>query len=589
MIAMRERLRHRGPDDEGMFVAEKGACVMAHTRLAVLDLTSAGHQPMTTADQRLTIVFNGEIYNFQELRSELRQHGVAFSSNSDTEVVLKLYERDGKECVAKLDGMFAFAIWDQRDHSCFFARDPLGIKPFYFWRQENQFAFASEIRSLLEANLGPRKLSQNGLAEYLLHGSVQEPNTLVDGIEMLPAGHSLCWNSMDRSPSVPQKYWDIRFGNNAMSNEEATLITRLALEDSMRRHLVSDVPVGVFLSGGIDSTSLVALARSMGNENLSTFCVGFGEAEFDEGDLADRTAKHFRTNHHQLTMNAEIGKSLLSGFLDSIDLPSNDGFNTYCVSQFASQAGLKVVLSGVGGDEIFGGYPSFSRVPELSRWATRLRLLGRARHAFGLLQHAPGAPANIRRLAALAGTNGNLSSAYWSMRGFFTPHEVKTLCQAYGGVRMGDQIAHLLGDNLPEQPTEKDVVSYLELTRYMRNQLLRDSDVMSMAHGLELRVPLVDRKFIDSISEIPSALRHAAGKRLMLAAVPEIPGWITNQPKRGFRFPFDQWISSQWGELFNAIDDWSPFRLQTWYRRWSLFTLHHFLKVNCIETAGELP
>jgi asparagine synthase (glutamine-hydrolysing) len=540
---------------------------------------------MSTPDKRFTIVFNGEVYNFADLRKELVTGGAEFTSNSDTEVVLRLFQRDGADCVRSLDGMFAFAIYDAEARSCFLARDPMGIKPLYVWQVGGQLAFASEIRSVLKAKLGPTRLCQQGLARYLLHGSVQEPGTLIEGIQALPAGHTMTWQAGGSAALSSQQYWNIEFAADPISRQDAAQLTRQALDESIRRHFVSDVPVGVFLSGGIDSTALVALARAAGYEDLQTFCIGFKEADFDESGLADQTAKHFGTNHHRWQMTASDGIGLVDDFLKGIDQPSNDGFNTYCVSKFARDAGLKVVLSGLGGDELFGGYPSFEKVPKLARWGRRTRWLP-MRGAISKFGQSARFPSKVRRLSALLGSPGDHSSAYWTMRGFFTPREIDALVKAYTGDDYSGRVSDLLGATMPSQPTEKDRVSYLEMTRYMRNQLLRDSDVMSMAHGLELRVPLVDRKLVDTISRIPSAVRHASGKRLVLDAVPEIPDWIANQPKRGFRFPFDQWIISEWGDVFDSIAHWSPVPMEHWYRSWALFTLNHFLQENEIAAAG---
>ncbi len=592
-IAMRSRLRHRGPDDEGLYIDPRGHCAMVHTRLAILDLSPAGHQPMISVDGRLTIVFNGEIYNFQSLRSKLRDGGKECRSNSDTEVLLHLYQQYGADCLTYLEGMFAFAIWDSSEQTCFLARDPLGIKPLYFWHLGNRLGFASEIRSLLQANLGPRRLSTAGLTEYLLYGSVQEPGTLVDGIEMLPAGHCAVWDGKaGLGQPVVKRYWSIPWGDSSdsvTSQEEAAELTREALNESVRRHLVSDVPVGMFLSGGIDSTALVALTRANTQANIKTFCIGFEETEFDEGELAARTAEHFSTDHHRWTMTPSEGVKLVEEFLDQIDQPSNDGFNTYCVSKFAREQGLKVVLSGLGGDELFGGYPSFERVPELVRWGRFVGWIGPFRKYVSAFGQASLLPPKIRRLACFAGTSMGHSGAYWTTRGFFTARDVARLTHAYTDSELSGSILSLIDDPIPQMPSEKDIVSYLELTRYMRNQLLRDSDVMSMAHSLELRVPLVDRKLVDSLRRVPSQFRHAPGKRLLLDAVPEIPDWIATQPKQGFRFPFDQWISSQWGHMFRSIDEWSPVPLAQWYHRWALLTLNHFLRENQIEVAGRLP
>lgn len=579
LIGMQEAIRHRGPDDEGLFVPAEFPIGLAHTRLSIQDLSSAGHQPMQTEDGQLTIVFNGEIYNFHQLRNELIGEGHVFHSTTDTEVILALYQRDRNKCVDRLEGMFAFAIWDKRDQSLFLARDPLGIKPLYYWDLNGRIAFASELRSLMKADLGPRRVCRNALSDFLMMGSIQEPSSLVSGISCLPAGH---WMNIKDGYTTVRQYWSPKFGVGNSIQEDAVSLTRQSLDESIERHFVSDVPVGVFLSGGIDSTALVALARAGGRERLSTFCISFDEKEFNEGDLSYRTAQHFKTDHHDWRMKPEDGQSLIGGFLDALDQPSNDGFNTYCVSKFARDSGLKVVLSGVGGDEVFGGYPSFRRVPQLIAWHKRLG--GTRGLANWALQKAsrfvsPQRSLQMARLSAYLASDGTAPSAYGAVRSFYTLAEARKLIEHYTGIcyqptTIASQIS---------QPTCEDIISELELTRYMKNQLLRDSDVMSMAHGLELRTPFVDSRFIDSVSPIAAAIRLELGKRLLLKAVPEIPQWIAEQPKRGFRFPFQQWVDREWKSVFDRIDRESPVNAVTWYRRWLLFTLEHFVQRNDVS------
>lgn len=593
VLAMRSLLQHRGPDDQGVYEDPRKLGCLAHTRLSILDLSNGGHQPMTTEDGRYILAFNGEIYNYRSLREELTDRGHCFRSTSDTEVLLQLYRQEGARCLDRLEGMFAFAVWDSENQSCFLARDPLGIKPLYIWHHGSHFAFASEIRSLLNADLGPRRLSVTGLAGYLLHGSVQEPETLVDGVQMLPAGHYAIWNAKPTPENLHIKqYWDINWNpqhDSPNSLAEAAEITRHALDESIRRHLISDVPVGIFLSGGIDSTAVAALARTQGHAGIKTFCIGFEESDYDESEPAARTANRLETDHHCWKITERDGLQLVTEFLNHLDQPSNDGFNTYCVSRFARQQGLKVVLSGLGGDELFGGYPSFQRIPEVVRWSRLLRLTGPLRHVLSRAGQYDRLPTKTHRFAAYLASPLGFSNAYWAMRGFFTPNEAIQLLRTYTQTEGAASIGHVLDQSIPNQPSPKDIVSYMELTRYMRNQLLRDSDVMSMANSLELRVPLVDRKFLESLRCIPSKYRHAEGKQLILKAVPEIPEWIANAPKKGFRFPFDRWITSQWGDLFESIDRWSPVQLGPWYRKWLLFTLHHFLRQCRVDIAMELP
>ena len=577
-------LRHRGPDDAGIYLSPDGRAGLAHTRLSILDLSPAGHQPMASPDGRFHITFNGEIYNFRELREELADAGEKFSTGTDTEVLLRLYLREGADCLPKLAGMFAFAVWDDLEKSCFLACGALGVKQIYFSATPDRLVFASELRALIEAGLTSRRLSPAALRGYLLFGSVQEPDTLIEGVSKLPAGSWLRWQN---GVVTERRYYDVQFQLDPPPVENPVATVRAALEESVRRHFVSDVPVGVFLSGGIDSTALVALARSAGVERLRTFSISFESPEFNEGDVAAQTARHFGTEHHDWRFNSADGKGLLAGFVGRMDQPSIDGFNTYCVSKWAHDCGAKVVLSGLGGDEFFGGYQSFQRVPKLAEFARWFTLFNATRRLSGnLLQKISRVPRNRRLGSFLAGDPG-LGAAYWTIRGIFTPAEAHRLLENYFPGLPERPDGSGTDFFIPAQPTPEDAVSYLEITRYMRNQLLRDSDVMSMAWGLELRVPFVDLRLTRTLAGIPASVRLQAGKKLLLDAVPEIPGWVRNRPKQGFVFPFAQWLRSDWLDVFARLNADSPVPLQTWSRQWSLFALEQFLDRHGIA-AGRI-
>lgn len=572
---MRVALRSRGPDDSGVYVSAASGVALAHTRLSILDLSAAGHQPMRSVDGRHVIVFNGEIYNYAVLRRELETQGERFVSNTDTEVILAMYRRHGPACVHELEGMFAFVIWDEGERRALLARDPFGVKPLYFSTQRNELVFGSEVRTVLASGQVPRKVARSALYSYWLFGSVQEPLTIVEGVQSLPAGHHMIWKA---GVSQVRCYWQPQLLGEGLAKEEAVSATRTALQESVRRHLVSDVPVGVFLSGGVDSTALAVLAfEADPSAAFHTFCITFDDPAFSEGDLAARTAKHLGARHHEWRMDAEAGRGLLAGFLTASDQPSIDGFNTYCVSHFARQNGLKVVLSGLGGDELFGGYGSFHHVPRMVRGARWLGLMplvpALGGQAVELLAHTP----RIRRLGQFMASRPSPALAYWCVRGIFTPKEAVRLTNYYigdGDLRDDDEGRHFA---IPRQPTLEDTVSYLELTKYMRNQLLRDSDVFSMATGLELRVPFVDRKLFEVLRRIPASCRLAPGKQLLLQAVPAIPDWVAHAPKRGFRFPFEQWIHKTWHGDFQRLQQSAPVPLQTWYQQWCVFALEQCL------------
>ncbi len=581
IFAMEKELIHRGPDDGESWVASSGLVGMAHRRLSILDLSSAGHQPMHSRDQRFTVVFNGEIYNFASLRKELVAKGSVFRSDCDTEVILELYARDGAECVRSLKGMYAIAIWDRDKEQLFLARDPLGIKPLYVWRKDGKIAFASELRSLLAARLGSHKLDERAIAGFLLMGSVQEPSTMIQDIEMLPPGHSLIWCNGKSSISTQ---WEIQFpllntGTDRLcenTNVDYRGVLRDSLHDSIRRHFVSDVPVGIFLSGGIDSTAILALAVKLGFKDLKTFSISFDDKSISEGDLARRTADHFGTDHHEWKMKSADGQELFSSFIEAMDQPSNDGFNTYCVSKLAHDHGVKVVLSGLGGDELFGSYPSFRRIPTMISWHKRLGKMPFCRPAIASIMGQVWQTGPRSRIAHYLRSSGESRLAYCAMRGIFTYGEAMSI------------VSHLLGtqaklidwsdliDTVPNW-SMPDQISYLELTRYMRNQLLRDSDVMSMAWGLELRVPFVDHTLVESVTKIPNSIRLSAGKKLLVDAVEDVPEWIYRQPKRGFSFPFRQWLleNENWRNAFSETLARCPVKPNDWYKQWMLVVLEH--------------
>ncbi len=582
---MQTALRHRGPDDQGLFIDHDGLVALVHTRLSIIDLTPAGHQPMRTADGRYTIVFNGEIYNFRELRKELEQGGRAFASGSDTEVILRFFERDGAGCVSRLRGMYAFAIWDSLDRSLFLARDPFGIKPLYFLETGGGLSFASEVRSLLAAAPVMPHLDPAGLVRFLESGSVAEGTSLVAGVRTLPAGHTMQWRN---GRLALTSFWTPTFPAPAIYEHRQAIDTaRAALEASVRAHFVSDVPVGVFLSGGLDSTSLVALACAIGaGGGLETYSISVDDQTADEGASASAVAQHFQTRHRTLSVTSADAARLLPEFLAALDVPSVDGFNTWLVSSLAHDAGAKTVLSGLGGDELFGSYPSFARVPMMVRgvsvvgWGQpMLRMGGRALARFGT-------SARMQRMGEFLQGSSTVDNAYHAYRGIFPHRDAVRLAAFLTGT---DEAALRFdrtdaGDAIPSDA--RDAVSYLELTHYMRNQLLRDSDVMSMAHGLELRVPFVDAVLFDEVARVAPDLRYEVGKRLLIDAVPEVPEFVRHKSKRGFTLPFEKWLQGALGGPVAASSSTRlPVEAREWYQRWSLFIFHQWRE----RVLGESP
>lgn len=572
-------LSPRGPDDRGLWLSLSSHAGLCHTRLAILDLSPAGHQPMADPSGRYHLTFNGEIYNFRELRAVLEATGETFLSQSDTEVLLRLYAREGKAMLSRLRGMFALAIWDEQQQSLFLARDPFGIKPLYYSLRGGVLVFASSVNAIRRCGIVPPELEARALQPYFETGSVPEPLTLLRDVFLLEAGHWAVWRNGTMQHG---SYWELHFPGNPLTVSEPAALTRNALLDSLRTHFISDTPVGLFLSGGIDSTVLAALSRELGMSGLTTFSIGMDDHDMDESGLARRTAAHFGTTHHELQLDAERFEPLFDQFIACMDQPSIDGINTYAVSGLARQHGIKVVLSGLGGDELFGGYPSFQKVPMLARAA---RFAGRvprlSQTAGALLERGPWGQ-RLRRVGSLLKRPPSLSNAFRAFRGIFSARDAQLLAAHY----LGTSPAQLPASEEPNfhATTEMDRVSGCEYSLYMRNQLLRESDVMSMAHGLELRVPFVDRVLFETVSKLPSAVRLRPSKRLLIEAVPEIPSWVLNTPKRGFLFPYDKWMGARWVERFRASDAHIPGHRPNWYQRWSVFMLERWL-----ESSRLLP
>ncbi len=570
---LRRKLKHRGPDDDGVWEHPFKLAGLVHTRLSILDTSSAGHQPMRSQDGRLVITFNGEIYNFRELRRELEDEGVAFQSGTDTEVILRLYERHGAACVERLRGMFAFAIWDGKERRGFLARDRFGMKPLYLAETGGTVAFASEVKALQAAGLCGDELDATALALFFETGSVAEPQSLLKSVRCLPAGHFIEWHE---GRSREACYWQPSFAAPLCDEAETARIVREALIDSVQNHLVSDVPLGVFLSGGVDSTVILSLARGVSGQALRTFSIGVDDSALDESAAARRTAAHFGARHCELRLDGVSAAEIFERYLSAMDQPGIDGFNSLAISELASRQGMKAVLSGLGGDELFGGYASFRHLPVLLGAARMAERTGGAGRWIGArLEHFGPLP-KWRRIGGMLQRAPGLHAAQNAMRGIFSPRESRRLAAFYAGISEGEVTV-----SLPEmpgtQPTLGDEISAMELGYYMRNQMLKDSDVMSMACGLELRLPFVDHRLLGEIARVPSATRLRAGKKLLLEAAGDLPPWVIGATKRGFAFPFERWMTTHWRERFQAeTRAKGPVRQENWYQRWAVFAFEHW-------------
>ena len=552
VVAMSDAMIHRGPDDQGVFVDPLTRVSLGHRRLSILDVSSAGHQPMSYRDGRYWIVFNGEIYNFRELRRQLEALGHGFLSNSDTEVVLAAYAQWGEGCVERLRGMFAFAILDCGNDSSviptvFLARDRLGIKPLYHAVHDGVFVFASEIKGLLASGLVSRQIDRQSVWEYLALGSIPQPRTILAGANALLPGHVMTVR-LPLDVKI-RRYWDIAESSDrsfpkadTLTAEEARRTLRALLEDATRYHLVSDVPVGAFLSGGIDSTAVVGLMSRASGNRIRTYAVGFESQSGRQDELvwARTAAQSFGTDHTEVMVTGQQVASQYDALVHAIDQPSLDGTNTYIVSQAAGRT-VKVALSGLGGDELFAGYPHFREFATAARWDSRLGRLGAAGQK-RLLSALPGRLVpnktmlrmeRVGRYATLRRLCSDGQRADWVNAGFMADTKRASLEELYGQWLR----------------PERDVVaetSYVEVRGYLANTLLRDVDAMAMGNSLEVRPVLLDHVVAEFAFALPARLKLGTeeNKPTLVGAVRDLlPEAIIRRTKAGFELPLAAWLS----------------------------------------------
>jgi asparagine synthase (glutamine-hydrolysing) len=549
LLRMHEVLAPRGPDGEGVDLFERDRLALAHRRLSIIDLSAAGAQPMATSDGRYRIVFNGEIYNFRELRAGLEAGGVQFVSHSDTEVLLHLYAKHGPDMVSRLRGMFAFAIWDGPRHGLFLARDPYGIKPLYYADDGGTLRFASQVRALVASGGVDTSPEPAGHAGYFLWGYVPEPWTLYRGIRALPSGGSLWVDSSGHGE--PRRWFDLSVTlREAVPAPFDAGALNEAIADSVRHHLVADVPVGVFLSAGLDSATMASHAAAIEGQDLRTVTLGFDafrDGPGDETPFAEAIARHFGTLHETRWIDRSDFEAESGRLFAAMDQPSIDGVNTYFVARATRAAGLKVAISGLGGDELFGGYASFREVPRLVRTLAPFRLLP----GLGTALRVVSAPL-LRRFtspkwAGLIEYGAHWGDAYILRRGLFMPWELPEVMDpdmARAGWTALDERARLKAatDGLA---TARQKLVALESAWYMRNQLLRDSDWAGMAHSLEIRVPLVDSVLLSRVAPMLAGARPPTKRDMALSAPTRLPDAVLDRPKTGFSVPVREWLQGE--------------------------------------------
>jgi asparagine synthase (glutamine-hydrolysing) len=600
---MNDALSHRGPDDSGIF-SEPGI-TLGHRRLSIIDLSAAGHQPMSYKDERYVIVYNGELYNFRELRNQLNDH-TTFQTNSDTEVILAAYAKWGEACLDHFNGMFAFAIYDKQHQELFIARDRLGIKPVYYSQTDQHIVFSSELRGLFASGLVNKKLDKRSLADYLRYQTVHAPATIIENVQLLLPGHFM---RIKGNRVEIKRWWELKINPTGIVPDIADIKkeVRKLLRDAVERRLIADVPFGTFLSGGIDSSIIVGLMSEVATSPVNTFSVTFDDSEFSEAVYAKKIAQKFKTIHHEIKLKPEDFLRDLPEALDAMDHPSGDGPNTYVVSKATKKAGVTMALSGLGGDELFCGYDIFKRSVELEekRWLNYvprgIRVL-----AGNMLKKRSGI-AGEKKAVVLGLKEINFASFYPVSRQVLLEEQLNMIAKQKDTTPNAvETISKAIAEKSRDHQYLLSRVSLAEISTYMQNVLLRDTDQMSMAHALEVRVPFLDYTLVEYVLNLPDNIKfpHTPKKLLVDACKDLLPDEIVNRPKMGFTFPWKKWMQQELKSFceerlenlgkrpqFNAeglTSLWNSFLADdpkvTWSRIWPLVVLSHWLEKNGIES-----
>jgi asparagine synthase (glutamine-hydrolysing) len=596
---MNHAQKHRGPDDQGVCRCEfdGGEVILGNTRLAIIDTSIAGHQPMNDPQTGNWITYNGETYNFKDLRHELNDE--PWFSYTDTEVVLRAYSRSGCDAFRKLRGMFALAIWDDQKQTLLLARDPLGIKPLYYHATKHQLVFASELRALLASGLVPRKLSFAGLHSYLANGSVEAPLTIIEGVKQVLPGHCL---HVKTNEAGNIELHDVEFAVptvTTVAGNRADAVARLRseLEESVRLHLVSDVPLGLFLSGGMDSSALVALMSRVSDQRPKTFSIVFDEAAYTEAPFSRAVAERFNTDHSEIRLGEDRLLEILPRAIAAIDQPTMDGINTFVVSAAVRREGITVALSGLGGDELFAGYPSFRRALRFEAMSAASKRVLRA--ASGLGKRTLNGSVQRHKFWQLLSSDGGPQDVYRISRQLFSIEAIEEMT--------GRDVSNHSNNGHRRDSDFVNAISRLEMRGYMTNTLLRDTDAMSMAHSLEVRVPFVDVKVVDYVLSMPGEwkVRASAGPKPLLADAMSdlLPREFMGRPKMGFTLPFEKWMQGKLrGEISALMGNegllalvglnrevekiWERFlekpKAVGWTRPWAIYVLVKWCEVNGI-------
>lgn len=588
LVRMSNTMKRRGPDAEGEWMNSTGSVAFVHRRLSIIDPDSRANQPMRSGCERYTVTFNGEIYNFLALRKELESLGHQFATRSDTEVILAAYAQWGKHCFARLRGMFAIAIWDDRTHALVLARDPMGIKPLYVSANDSEVRFASQVKTLVAGGAG-RETSNAGIVGFLMLGSFPEPHTSYRDIQMLRAGE-VRTITQDQEFSEFNQAWLEAWQYESELNDE---VVHSAVRDSVDAHLTSDVPVGLFLSSGIDSCAVASIACRNQEASMKAVTLRFEDfhgTQEDEGPLAARIASELGLEFYESRVTDDDLSRCLPAIMDDMDQPSIDGFNTWFISRIAAEQGLKVVLSGVGGDELFGGYPSFSRIPKWLRQSNTLaRVPGARLLTKPLVETAISLGLVNAKAKMLLQPDLDVETCWLAQRSIFRADEISSLI---GRERFEDGIKQLdLESEIERALTPKPLgealqISVLESRFYLRHQLLRDADWASMAHSLELRTPLVDQDLYASVGPRLRDRSATGYNKDALAASPitPLPEYVAKRPKTGFVVPMERWL-----DQFDILSGWkraSAKETDNWH--WARKLALSVVDPECVGAGGQI-
>jgi asparagine synthase (glutamine-hydrolysing) len=531
---MRDAMSHGGPDDSGLYLDQDFPLALGFRRLSFQDLSRLGHQPMADESGQIILVFNGEIYNFKSIRAELESKNYHFKSNSDTEVIIKSYLEWGNKCFEKFNGMFALVLLDKRSNKLLLARDHAGIKPLYYHHRQGKFVFASEIRAFKKLDSSWPE-NPDWKKYFLMFGHLPEPVTTLEGVVPLPKGTLM---ELDlRSFKIKTSKLFNTYYNYAISDrQEALRAVRETLTKSVERHLISDAPIGLFLSGGLDSSLLTIIAKKVIPENLQTLSIIFNDEKYSEKYYQDIIIEKTNARHRSYLVTQEQFEDCVPDILKAMDQPSNDGINSYFISKYAHEYGLKAALSGIGSDEMFGGYPSFNRASQFSKlkWLPNF-----------MFQVAGIFPDDRIKKISYLGLKTGLGE-YLFHRGFFSPSQVAQLLEcSVEEVKICLRRVNASFPAFVEKLEAIERISYLEANWYMQNQLLKDTDYMSMWHSLEVRVPFLDKELMDLVYSIDPQIRYSPGRfkpLLVDAFKDDLPAEIYKRPKQGFSFPFGDWM-----------------------------------------------